>query len=222
MLIAVTAGCLVSGFLMNKLLRQRTAVRHFNSLTANRPDDGGTVIATMVYRVEGEYLVRPAISKWLAPFSEMIDEEAFGDIIGMQLLDSPTTDADLRYLRDLPQVQILLLSRTKMTDAGIPHLLACRQLRYLSLVKIPLSDEGIAQLTQLKQIETLTLDGTAITDASVEHLTKLPKLKWISILDTSITDEGYLRLQAALLECYIQSDVPAARNNPQPGAVPYW
>lgn len=37
----LTAGCLLGGYWMNRAIRQRTAVRRFYELTANRAPDHG-------------------------------------------------------------------------------------------------------------------------------------------------------------------------------------
>jgi hypothetical protein len=206
----MTIACLVSGFWLNRAIRQRTAVRHFYALTAQRTHSGNDHLVTMGYRYRGkdEYY-KPIIPKWLHPLRDLIGEEAFGEVTGVQLIDTGATDADLRYLRDVPTVERALLSSTNVTDQGIPYLLACPKLRYVSLDGAPITDAGIAQLVALTDLETLSLSGTKVTDAGLEHLAKLPKLKELWLRDTAITDAGYRRLQAALPKCKIQADVPA-------------
>ena len=54
----------------------------------------------MGYRRRGkdEYY-KPIISNWLGPVANMIGEEAFGEVTGVQLTNTPATDDDLRFLR---------------------------------------------------------------------------------------------------------------------------
>lgn len=210
LLIVMTIVCLVSGFWLNRAIRQRTAVRKFYELTANRPPSHGDELVTMGYRYQGrDQYYKPIIPRWLHPVRDLIGEEAFGEVTGVQLIDTPATNEDLRYLADVPTVERVWLSRTKVTDQGIRHLLACPRLTFLTLDSTEVTDEGVAQLTELTGLESLSLSGTKITDAGLPHLAKLTRLKELWLRNSAITNEGYLRLEAALPECHIQADVPA-------------
>lgn len=208
--IVLTVGCLLGGYWMNRAIRQRTAVRRFYELTATRASDHGDHATTMGYRYQGrdEYY-KPIIPKWLHPLRDMIGEEAFGEVTGVQLLDTPATNDDLRCLADVPTVERVLLNRTKVTDDGIKFLLVCPRLRELQLDGLPITDQGVGQLVNLADLNTLSLSGTKITDEGLVHLEKLTKLKQLWLRSTAITDAGYRKLQAALPQCEIQADVPA-------------
>lgn len=207
LLIAMTICCVVLGQWVGQLIRQRTAVRHFYELTANRTASHlGAGPVTMVYRYKGEGRSKPMVHKWLYP---LFGEEAFGEVITVQLLDTLATDEDLRYLADVPTVEWVHLSNTKVTDKGLLYLLACPKLRNLTLDGLPITDDGLAQLIVLKELEEISLSRTQITDAGLEHLAKLPNLKNIWLRGTAITDGGYQRLKAALPRCEIQADVPS-------------
>src|SRR5262245_35950932 len=111
LLIAMTVCCLITGWWINGLIRQRTAVRRFYELTANRADKD---LVTMGYRFEGkDQYYKPLAYKWLHP---LIGEEAFGEVTGIQLMDTPVTDDDLRYLADLPTIERVALNNTKVTE----------------------------------------------------------------------------------------------------------
>lgn len=211
LLVAMTAVCLVSGLWMNRLIRQRTAVRHFYQLTADRPESEVGQLITMGYRYNGkdEYY-KPLANKWLHP---LIGEEAFGEVTSVQLTDTEATDNDLRYLADVPTVERVWLRNTQVTDKGLVHLHACPKLRFLLLDDIPITDDGLSRLLVLQDLDSISLSGTKITDAGLEHLAKLPKLKQLYLRNTAITDAGYQRLQAALPGCEIQADVPTYQQN---------
>jgi hypothetical protein len=207
LLIAMTVACVVCGLWMNRLIRQRTAVRRFYELTANRKSPGSDNLTTMGYRYQGkDAYYKPLADKWLHPW---IGEEAFGEVTGVQLLDTPATDDDLRHLAAVPTVERLWLSNTQVTDAGLRHLRVCPKLRMLTLDGLPITDDGLAQLLVLTELEDVSLNRTKITDAGLEHLAKLPKLKHLWLRGAPITDAGYRRLEAALPDCEIQADVPA-------------
>ena len=210
LLILVTVGCICGGWWLNRAFQQRTAVRRFYELTAHRPDSHGDSLVTMGYRHQGkdEYY-KPIIPKWLHWLRDMIGEECFGEVTGVQLLDTPATNEDLKHLAVLPGVERIWLARTKVTDEGMPLLKVCPKLKFLGLDGTPITDEGIAHLTAFPDLESLSLSGTKITDAGLEHLARLPRLKELWLRNTAITDAGYQKLQAALPDCEIQADVPS-------------
>ncbi len=205
LLIVMTICCVVLGLWMKQLIRQRTAVRRFYELTAARHGP----FTTMGYRYQGkDGYYKPLAHKWLHPW---IREEAFGEVTSVQIMLTPATDADLRYLADVPTVERVRLNHTKVTDRGLRHLLACRKLRILLLDGLPITDDGLGQLVVLTDLEQISLTGTNVTDAGMDHLAKMTNLKHIWLRGTAITETGYARLKSALPGCEIQADVQPHR-----------
>jgi hypothetical protein len=207
--VVMTIACVVCGYWLKERIRQRTAVRRFYALTAGRGSPHEDDLLTMVYRYGHNEYRKPITPKWMQPLREALGEEAFGEVTGVQLLDTAATDDDLRFLADVKTVERVLLSRTKVTDEGLRRLLICPRIRYVALDDTAITDAGIEILSDLKQLDCLSLSGTKITDAGLVHLTELPKLKELWLRNTAITDRGYQRLQAALPGCEIQADVPS-------------
>ena len=210
LLVLVTIGCIAGGWWINRAFQQRTAVRRFYELTANRPDSHGDSLVTMGYRHQGkDQYYKPIIPKSLHWLRDMIGEECFGEVTGVQILDTPATNDDLKHLAVLPNVERLWLARTKVTDEGMPLVTVCPKLKFIGLDELPITDAGIAHLVALQDLESLSLSGTKLTDAGLEHLARLPRLKELWLRNTAITDAGYQKLQAALPQCEIQADVPS-------------
>ena len=86
------------------------------------------------------------IPKWLHPLRDMISEEAFGEVTGVQLLNTSATDSDLRYLADVPTVERVWPSDTKVTKKGLPYLHACPKLKFLALNNPPITDDCLTRL----------------------------------------------------------------------------
>lgn len=214
-LIAITIVCLASGLWLNRAVRQRVAVRHFLALFADQSLDSGEHLATMLYAHGGQVHSRPILPKWQQPLARLLGEEAFGELVGVQILNTPASDDDLRYLADLPSVHSVWLSRTKVTDEGLAHLAACPKLTFLTLDETAITDAGAAKLAELTRLESLSLSGTQITDAGLAHLARLRNLKQLWLRQTPITDAGYRQLQSALPHCEIQADLPAAQQQHQ-------
>jgi len=215
LLFVITIVCLASGLVLNRAIRQRIAVQRFNALSANRPDLDGEHLPTMLYAHNGQVHSRPILPEWEGPLARFLGEEAFGEVIGVQLQDTPATDDDLRLLADLPSIEQVWLSRTKVTDKGLAHLAACPNLKLVILGDTAVTDAGAAHLAKLTMLESLSLSGTKITDAGLVNLAKLTNLKELWLRNTPITDAGYRQLQSALPNCQIQADVPAAQEKHQ-------
>jgi hypothetical protein len=211
----LTIASLASGLVLNRAIRQRAAVQRFKALTAERPPSHGEHLPTMLYAHGGHIHSRPILPEWQRPLARLLGEEAFGQPIGVQIQSTPATDDDARLLADLPTVTDVWLSRTKVTDQGLARLSACRNLKFLMLDETAITDAGAAHLGELTKLESLSLSGTKVTDAGLPHLARLKNLKELWLRQTPITDAGYVQLQAALPNCYIQADVPAAQQRHQ-------
>ena len=142
-------------------------------------------------------------------------------------LRTETTDGDLTILRDLSQLQELMLQHTKVTGVGLMHLQGLSHLKGLDCFGSPITDTGLANLrgrkrlqvlglqdtrvtdTGLKylggmtQLQQLVLTGTAVTDAGLDHLKGLSHLQEVYLVNTRVTHDGIKKLQQALPNCKI-------------------
>src|SRR5262249_21300610 len=72
------------------------------------------------------------------------DEKAKGKpIVGVNLAATPVTDADLKALAGLKQLQRLDLRQTHVTDAGLKELAGLKQLQKLYLNNTKVTDAGL-------------------------------------------------------------------------------
>ena len=144
------------------------------------------------------------------------------------VLPKSTTDGDLAVLRDLSQLQVLMLQDTKVTgaglvhleglsqlqgldffgsqvtDAGLVHLRWLRRLQLLGLQSTRITDAGLVHLEEMKELQQLVLTGTTVTDAGLEHLKGLTHLQELYLVNTKVTDHGIKKLQQALPNCKIE------------------
>jgi hypothetical protein len=75
------------------------------------------------------------------------DEKVKGKpIVSVGITRDDVTDALLKHLAGLKQLQTLDLSLTKVTDAGLKHLAGLKQLRLLDLDHTRVTDKGEADL----------------------------------------------------------------------------
>ncbi|MEZ6144196.1 MAG: hypothetical protein R3B91_01935 [Planctomycetaceae bacterium] len=136
----------------------------------------------------------------------------------LRLNDLPLTDEELRALEKLPELEILDLSGTQISDSGVAsisglvflrtlslsntaisdqslkHLLPLADLRELYLMGTQITDDGLKLLTHLENLQVLDLSGDEISDQGLKGLTVLPKIRELGLANTMITDAGIERL----------------------------
>ena len=77
---------------------------------------------------------------------------------------------------DLQKVTSLYLAGTRVTDAGLKEVAKLKNLEVLQLEGAQISDAGLEQVAKLKGLEYLLLVGTRVTAVGVAELQKaLPK-----------------------------------------------
>ena len=122
--------------------------------------------------------------------SGFITSESFEHVAKLKELKSLSTwawqvrDEDLPILETLPKLEVLdLLTRTNVTDEGLPV------------------------IARLSNLTYLRMRGEGITDANLPLLHGLTKLEYLDLSDTSITKNGVAakRLRAALPGCTLRT-----------------
>ncbi len=99
-------------------------------------------------------------------------ERLAADVLWLDLKGTPVTDAQLRVLPKLKNLQRLHLERTAVTDAGLAQVKLCAQLAYLNLYGTKITDAGLKQLTGLKELSHLYVWQSAVTPAGIADLRK--------------------------------------------------
>jgi hypothetical protein len=87
---------------------------------------------------------------------------------------------------------------TQVTDAGLKYLAALSNLQWLDLSGTKVSDTGLNELAGLKQLKTLRLNDTQVTDAGLKGLANLKTLTTLEVKRTNVTDKGLADLQNTL------------------------
>ena len=107
-------------------------------------------------------------------------------------------DGQLAPIKQLADVTVLNLKRTKITDDGLRHLQNLTSLTILHLEQTEISDEGIAHLAKLTNLQYLNLYGTNITDNALPHLYQLKQLERLYVWQTKITSQGATELERTI------------------------
>ena len=90
-----------------------------------------------------------------------------GDLVAFRLADSQSAT-----LKGLPQPDFpfgLSLRGPKVTDADLKELAPLKQLQALHLAETKITDVGLKELAGMKPLQSLSLSGAAITDAGLKE-----------------------------------------------------
>ena len=128
------------------------------------------------------------------------------------------SDAGLAYLRGLPRLRRLNLSRTGVRGPGLAHLRGMNQLKRLELLELPLKDEDLIHLGGITSLEVLTLSSGGITDDGLAHLSGL-KLRQLRLESPWISGAG-LRHVGGMTDLMVPgAQFPQAGFPASPGAL---
>jgi len=116
--------------------------------------------------------------------------------IRLQLWEWEITDADVKLLSRLTDLQSLELVHTRVTDVGLSYLRGLTRLRELELfVCYSITDAGMRQVSELRNLEVLSLTYNHVTDAGLKQLKGLTKLRELDLTATKISDPELEHLQ---------------------------
>jgi hypothetical protein len=104
---------------------------------------------------------------------------------------------DLRRLKWIIDVPILILNGKHVTDAWVKEAVALPGLAELHLYQARISDTGLAPLAEHPGVRQVGLYHTAVHDAVLAPLAKLPLLSFVKLYGTQVTKEGVAKLSAA-------------------------
>jgi formylglycine-generating enzyme required for sulfatase activity len=131
----------------------------------------------------------------------------FSELRELQAMECGLTDVGLEQFGKLTKLRRLSIYDDGITDAGIAHIAALKDLEWLDLPP-RITDAALATISELPYLQRLSLRNNGrITDAGLQHLAKLDDLFELHLEGTKVTKEGVAKLQEALPDCEIFSDV---------------
>jgi hypothetical protein len=157
----------------------------------------GVVQAELQKKLIGPYVGgKRGLPKPLAPdfLCEWFGEEFFRDMSHESELEyskeTEASDADLKLLRDYPNLRTLLLRSPKITDAGLEYVKDLKNLTTLMIENTEITDAGLERLAGIDNLGTLIIYNTHATGAGLKSL-KLDRLRSLYFQRTTISDEGW-------------------------------
>ncbi len=108
------------------------------------------------------------------------------------LSDSSITDKGLINLLNNPNLEAIYLDRSRnITDEGMKYLGELKSLKDLGLGGTPIGDKGLAFLAAQGRLEQLNINSTLVTDAGLKYLMQFENLKYLALGGPiPVTDKG--------------------------------
>lgn len=106
--------------------------------------------------------------------------------------DNDLTNASLRSLGSMKQLEVLWVGGKKLTGTGLRHLSELPNLHSLWITDASISDKDLAELVAFPKLFHLNLSGCDISDSAVEHLAACKELQFL-IVDRGALSAGSRR-----------------------------
>lgn len=145
----------------------------------------------------------PSAARLSAKFDRATDLLLFNlkkapSIGSLDVVDAtPCTERGFATLKDLPNLQKLILGHSVMSLPRVSAIAQCKELRTLYLAGSGLSDADLAGLKKLTRLESLDVSANPkVTDMGMVHLAALERLRALYLAKTGITDKALADLKA--------------------------
>jgi hypothetical protein len=170
------------GIVVNRANRQRKAVKAIRA-------GGGSVVYD--YETDEKVWVLkpnapPPGPAWLR---DRIGIDYFATVVGATNGKTDVDDA-VAAMKELPTLQSVTLWGKGINNATLSRLLSLPQLRILSVFDSSVTDSGWDVLNGLTQLEALHLHGANVNDATVLHLQGFNALTYLGLTHSEVTDVG--------------------------------
>ena len=123
--------------------------------------------------------------KWLRA---IVGDDFFDCVYAAYLYRSPSDD-DLEYLRDLPDLETLIIDFSQVTVRGLQHVRALRHLKELSLGHNNLTDADLVHLEPLQELRHLSI-FCSMSDEAFDSIAALESLETLDISRGPVSSTG--------------------------------
>ena len=178
----------------------------FPSARADDAEDETAVVAKIA-KLGGEAFVEPKLEEGArvqATFPSA-DDKLFLSVsklpnVGALIVAdaSKVTDRGYGYLRELPNLQRLNLTKPMLSDKSIAALGGTRTLQLLYLGEAKLAEPTLAGMKTLRNLKELDLFECKLGDKALPNLAELPNLESLNISgNPTVSDAGILAFEKA-------------------------
>lgn len=139
--------------------------------------------------------IKTGDTQWIADLGGTFVRDAQGRVTAVGLRGTWVADTDLRRLNEFPELSVLDLSLTHITDQGMQEIKGLPGIVDLNLYFAEyVTDEGLSAVKNWKKLKRLNLHGTKISDNALEHISGITTLESLNVGSTLMTDVGLERL----------------------------
>ena len=210
LLVLVTAFCVVLGLITREwhpAHRQKQAaaevLRRGGRVRLADPPEATGVISGWLHLVLGdEYFAEVCSVTWNLGSEEDLELlRDFPGLTGLRLVGPAVTDAALRRLTGLAQLDGLTLDGGVISEHGLESLAELPNLHALQLANCSLSDDrterGLKVLAKLPNLRFLELANCSLSDDSLKALYGAPSLVDLRLREANVTEPAILAIRAA-------------------------
>ncbi len=152
------------------------------------------------------FLVRTVKLEWLSldgtgVTGSSVAANAFVSMENLQYFSANNSffeDAGVAHLLECRNLKILQLAGTMVTDEIACHLPFLRQIETLNFADTRVKQGLLMRLGALPQLRHLNLSGTLLIDGDVRYLTVLPQVQFLNLDRTPITNAALPLLQSCM------------------------
>jgi hypothetical protein len=142
-----------------------------------------------------EAVVPERLPAWL-PLTESFTRVCPGRPTSALLSYTQSGDGELELLERAPDLCVVELDGTFITDAGIGRMRNLKKLLRLSLAHTAITDAALESVARLKTLKALDLCGTRITSRGLKFISRLPELDTLDLSETAITGDRLSELRS--------------------------
>jgi WD40 repeat protein len=109
----------------------------------------------------------------------------------------------LMYLKKLPELEVLEILDTPLSEPAFRHIKEMTRLRVLRLRSTALPDAALVHLRSVPSLRVLSFESTPVGNVGLDHLASLKNLDELNLGAMPISEQGLAKLRAALPKCKI-------------------
>lgn len=119
------------------------------------------------FRGPKRYQVSPFGPSWLR---KLLGPDLFNKPVSINLGLTDVTDDDLVFLQDMPQLRMVGVDKTRVSDAGLRHVVGLKHLEVLYLTHTLVTEDGVEWLREQRpELEILYSPGSVFSPGSREQ-----------------------------------------------------